>query len=224
MQNQVRFPNRQWTRQKTDCLFVCVQRGLEGSLDLRPLSRPSLWDVQTRPHPCKVKLRSRSQAESTPGWFLFLLMVERAERLVSLLCFFLCESLVATQRLFLFLCHPFSVATTPKANFSICKSNLLSVLWFCRQCSSILFPAPPAHPSPPHFISASASTCLLHDVCTYLCLSCHLTQPYAVIIMKRYRMTTNRFIFMSVKNSVHPSHGILQRVDLIHFHLRSFLT
>lgn len=34
-------------------------------------------------------------------------------------------------------------APSPQAAFSICKSNLLFVLWFCRQCSSILFPAPP---------------------------------------------------------------------------------
>lgn len=52
-------------------------------------------------------------------------------------------------------------APSPQAAFSICKSNLLFVLWFCRQCSSILFPAPPHYlcillPSP-HMYTPSLS-------------------------------------------------------------------
>lgn len=72
-------------------------------------------------------------------------MVERAEKLVSVMCFL--HRAFCHKQLF-FSCKPsYSSSKSPSSFFIFlfCNSNLLFVLWFCRQCSSILFPAP----SPP---------------------------------------------------------------------------
>lgn len=77
-------------------------------------------------------------------------MVERAEELVSVMCF--PQRAFGCHKQFFFRYPSYSSSKPPQAGFSICKSNLLFVLWFCCQCSSILFPAPliSAYCSPPH--------------------------------------------------------------------------
>lgn len=120
-----------------------VQQGLEGPPDL-PSSDPfppvDEADTQTYTLAYTESQGIRSH-QPTHIYFLLCLMVERAGGLVSVMCFpqgaFGCHSEAVLFSVTLHVAAP-----SPQAAFSICKSDLLFVLWFCRQCSSILFPAP----------------------------------------------------------------------------------
>jgi len=137
-----------------------VQQGLEGPLDLRPLTRSVLWMGQTHTHTHTCTHRRKSYQPSHRYDLLFL-MVERADGLLSDV--FSSESLWLPYRSSSFSVTLHEAAPSPRAAFSICKSNLLFVLWFCRQCSSILFPAPPpltfAYRSP-HIYTPSPAFCM----------------------------------------------------------------
>lgn len=141
-----------------------VQQGLEGPLDLR--SSKSFPPVD-RGHVHNLTLPRHNQKHSYEHTWFFP-VVERAETLVSS-DVFPSQNLSHKQLFFPVSLH--IAAPNPQAGFFFplfCSSNLHFVLWFCRQCSSILFPAP--LPS-----SAAYCTHLTHTVCmadqpeTFIC-------------------------------------------------------
>lgn len=65
-----------------------MQQGLEGPLDLCPLTRSVLWMGQTHKHMHTLQTHNRAKSyQSTCRYFQLFLMVERAEGLVSVMCF-----------------------------------------------------------------------------------------------------------------------------------------
>lgn len=137
------------------CNSMHVQQGLEGPPDLCPLTRSFLWMRQTH-----KRTRKHTKTHKLGHMDLSVFPHGRESRRACVSDVFPSESLWVPYRGSSFSVTLHVAAPSPRAAFSICKSNLLFVLWFCRQCSSILFPAPfisayCCSPSPTHLYAPS---------------------------------------------------------------------
>lgn len=142
-----------------------MQQGLEGPLDLCPLTRSVLWMGQTHKHMHTLQTHNRAKSyQSTCRYFQLFLMVERAEGLVSVMCF--------PQRAFgyhtdnsccFFFRYPSCSSSKPSSCLFLSASPIFS-LSFGSVVNAVLFCFQPPHlcillPLPTHKHSL---TCLLH--------------------------------------------------------------
>lgn len=128
-----------------------VQQGLEGPPDLRPLPRSVLWMGQTHTYAHKKHNRMKSH-QPTRGYDLLFPMVERAEGLVSVMCF--PQRAFGSSSSFSVTLHV--AAPSPRAAFFYLQvqSSLCPLVLSSMQFYSVSSP-------PPHtFISAYCSPSL----------------------------------------------------------------
>lgn len=117
-----------------------VQQGLEGPPDLRPLPRSVLWMGQTHTYAHKKHNRMKSH-QPTRGYDLLFPMVERAEGLVSVMCF--PQRAFGSSSSFSVTLHV--AAPSPRAAFFYLQvqSSLCPLVLSSMQFYSVSSPPPP---------------------------------------------------------------------------------